>query len=194
MAPGEVAAVVLAAGASRRMGGDNKLLAPIDGVPMVRRVADVAAASAAAEVIVVTGHQAEPVRGALLGVDVRFIHNPRATDGLSASLGAGIGAVARAHTGAVVLLGDMPYVRTEVVDALIERFHGSNGTAICRPTFEGRPGNPVLWPREFFADILQLEGDTGARRLIERFADRVSMIAVADAGIHRDVDAPEDLT
>jgi len=76
---------------------------------------------------------------------------------------------------------------------LIERFHGKDDAAICQPAFDGRPGNPVLWPREFFADILKLEGDTGARGLLERFADRVSRVEVADDGIHFDIDMPDDL-
>ena len=190
---GEVAAVVLAGGASKRMGETNKLLAKIDGGSLVRRVTEAVVASRAAEVIVVTGHEAHHVHNALSGLDIRFVHNPHYPDGHSTSLHAGIGAVAEKYSGAVVLLGDMPRVTVNVVDALIERFHEKHDSVICQPNFGGRPGNPVLWPREFFPDILEISGDTGARHLLKRFADRVSGVEVAESGILLDIDTPGDL-
>ena len=190
---GEIAAVVLAGGASKRMGETNKLLAKIDGGSLVRRVTEAVVASRAAEVIVVTGHEAHLVRNALSGLDIRFIHNPYFPDGHSTSLHAGIGAVAKECSGAVVLLGDMPRVTANIIDALIEHFLEVHGSAICQPNFDSRPGNPVLWPREFFPDILEISGDTGARQLLKRFADRVSGVEVADGGIHLDIDTPSDL-
>ena len=190
---GKVSAVVLAGGASKRMGKANKLLAEVDGAALVRQVAAAGVWSDAAEVIVVTGHEADLVREALSGFDVRFVHNPHFPEGLSTSLRTGIGAVSENLTGAVVLLGDMPRVTAGIVNALIERFHADKDETICQPTFNGRPGNPVLWPREFFPDILDIRGDTGARQLLARYADRVSAVEVKDAGIHFDIDTPEDL-
>ena len=191
--PGEIAAVVLAGGESKRMGETNKLLTEIDGASLVRWVAEAVVASRAAEVIVVTGHEPYLVRNALSGLDIRFIHNPYYPDGHSTSLHAGIGAVAKEYSGAVVLLGDMPRVTVNVVDSLIERFHEEHENVICRPKFDGRPGNPVLWPREFFPDILEISGDTGARHLLKRFADRVSGVEVDESGILLDIDTPGDL-
>ncbi len=190
---GGVSAVVLAGGASKRMGKTNKLLAAVDGTALVRQVAAVAVESGAAEVIVVTGHEADLVRQALSGFDVRFVHNPNYPEGLSTSLRAGIGAVLEDHSGCVVLLGDMPRVSAAIVNALIEQFHAEHDGSICQPVFDGRPGNPVLWPRAFFPEILDIWGDNGARQLIERYADRVTRVEVADAGIHFDIDTPDDL-
>ena len=177
--------VVLAGGASKRMGKINKLLAEVDGTVLVRQVAAAAIESDAAEVIVVTGHEADLVRETLSDFDVRFVHNPHYPEGLSTSLRAGIGAVSEYLTGAVVLLGDMPRVTAATVNALIERFHADYNKTICQPTFDGRPGNPILWPREFFSDILDIWGDTGARRLIERYSERVSKVEVDDADLRR---------
>ena len=188
-----IAAVVLAGGVSKRMGETNKLLTEIDGGSLIRRVTQVVLASQAAEVSVVTGHEAHLIHNALSGLDIRFVHNPHYPDGLSTSLQAGIGAVAVEYAGAVVLLGDMPRVTVNVVDALIERFHEKHDSVICQPNFGGRPGNPVLWPREFFPDILEISGDTGARHLLKRFADRVSGVEVAESGILLDIDTPGDL-
>jgi len=190
---GKVSAVVLAGGASKRMGKTDKLLAEVDGAVLVRQVAAAAVESDAAEVIVVTGHEADLVRESLSGFDVRFVHNPHYPEGLSTSLRAGIGAVSEHLTGAVVLLGDMPRVKAATVNALIERFHAEKDETICQPTFDGRPGNPILWPREFFSDILDIWGDIGARRLIERYSEQISKVEVDDAGIHFDIDKPDDL-
>ena len=192
-ATGKVAAVVLAGGASKRMGRANKLLVEVGGAPMVRRAVATAIESDAAEVIVVTGHEADLVRRALSGLAVRFIHNPSYPEGLSTSLRAGIGAVSKNLAGAVVLLGDMPRLTAGTVNALIERFNADHDKTICQPTFDGRPGNPILWPREFFSDILAIWGDTGARQLLDRYSEQVSRVAVDDPGIHFDIDEPGDL-
>jgi molybdenum cofactor cytidylyltransferase len=188
-----VAAVVLAGGASKRMGETNKLLAEVNGATIVRQAVETAINSEAAEVIVVTGYEGDLVREALSGFDVRFVDNPNYPEGLSTSLKAGIGAVSENHNGAVVLLGDMPMVKSATVNALIERFHSKDDKTICRPTFDGMPGNPILWPRDFFSDILGIQGDIGAKQLIERYSEQVSTVDVNDDGIHFDIDKPEDL-
>ena len=175
------------------MGRTNKLLAEVHGAPLVYRVVETAMRSDAAEVIVVTGHEADLLRQALSGLDVRFVHNPSYPQGLSTSLRAGIGAVSKHRAGAVVLLGDMPRLTTATVNALIERFAADHGKTICQPVYDGRPGNPVLWPREFFSEMLDITGDTGARRLLERHAARLSLVEVDDPGIHFDIDEPGDL-
>ena len=189
----KVSAVVMAGGVSKRMGKINKLLAAVDGTALVRLVVAAAIESDAAEVIVVTGHEADLVREILSGFDVRFVHNPHYPEGLSTSLRAGIGAVSDNHSGAVVLLGDMPLVSAGIVNALIEQFQADKEETICQPSVDGRPGNPVLWPRAFFPEILDIWGDNGARQLLERYADRVSKVEVGDAGIHFDIDTPDDL-
>jgi molybdenum cofactor cytidylyltransferase len=185
--------VVLAAGASRRMGRVNKLLAEIDGVPMIYRAVETALRSNAAEVVVVSGHQADPLRRALSGLEPRFIHNSSYRQGLATSLMSGIGAVSPSIAGAVVLLGDMPRLSADTVNALIARFFADHGKNICRPVFGGRPGNPVLWPRAWFSEILDIRGDIGARRLLERDDAQASSVEVDDPGIHFDIDEPQDL-
>ncbi len=188
-----LAAVILAAGSSTRMGGANKLLADWRGAPMIRRVAVTALASGVEEVVVVTGHQAREVRRALAGLDVIFADNPDHRDGLSTSLITGLRAVGEGREGAMVLLGDMPAVEVETLNALIEAFRRRGGSMICAPLCNGRRGNPVLWPRVFFDSILELSGDRGARDLLDRHAGRVELVACRDTGVLRDIDRPEDL-
>ena len=175
------------------MGRVNKLLAEIDGVPMIYRAVETALRSNAAEVVVVSGHQADPLRRALSGLEPRFIHNSSYRQGLATSLMSGIGAVSPSIAGAVVLLGDMPRLSADTVNALIARFFADHGKNICRPVFGGRPGNPVLWPRAWFSEILDIRGDIGARRLLERDDAQASSVEVDAPGIHFDIDEPQDL-
>ena len=189
----KIACIVLAAGRSTRMGAANKLLVEVGGRPMVRGVAEAALASAARPVLVVTGHQADKVRAAVAGLDVVFVDNPDYATGLSSSLKAAIRAVPRDCDAALVLLGDMPRVTVAHLDTLIAAFAPAKGAAIVAPTHQGRRGNPVLWSAEFFAEMLQLGGDAGARSLMAKHADRVVEIDLGTDAVLVDVDTPEAL-
>jgi molybdenum cofactor cytidylyltransferase len=188
-----IAAIVLAAGRSTRMGAANKLTADVGGKPMARRVVEAASASAASPVLVVTGHQAADVRAALAGLTVAFVDNPDYAVGLSSSLKAGIRAVPPAADGALVLLGDMPQITGVHLDSLIAAFAAEGGAGIIVPTHTGRRGNPVLWPRVCFEEMLQLDGDAGAKRLLTAHASRVREVELATDAIFADVDTPEAL-
>jgi molybdenum cofactor cytidylyltransferase len=188
-----IAGLVLAAGRSTRMGGPNKLLEEINGRPLVRIATEQVLASGARPVIVVTGHQRERVERALAGLAVTFVHNPNFAEGLSTSLKAGIAAVPADADGAIVCLGDMPQVSAKLIDRLIAAFDPGRGALVVIPTIEGKRGNPVLWSRRFFADLMALEGDVGARHLIGGYAEAVAEVPVEDAAALIDVDTPEAL-
>jgi len=188
---GRVAGVVLAAGRASRM-GSNKLVAELDGEPMVRRTVRAVLGSHARPVVVVTGHEAEAVRGALAGLDVQFVHNPDFADGMSTSLRAGVTA-AGAVDAALICLGDMPRLEARHFDAVIDAFRSGDPDEIIVPTCDRKRGNPVLWPRRYFAEIAELGGDVGARALIDRHADHVRLLALDDAAILVDVDTPAAL-
>jgi molybdenum cofactor cytidylyltransferase len=189
----KVAAIVLAAGRSTRMGGPNKLLAELSAKKLVRIVTEQALASKAAEVIVVTGHQAELVEQALSGLDVRFVRNPDFAGGLASSVKAGIAAVSEHADGAVVCLGDMPLVSSGLLDRLIDTFEPDRGNLIVVPVADGRRGNPVLWSRRFFKELMTLDGDIGARHLIAKHAEAVAEVAVEGNGAFLDIDTPQAL-
>jgi molybdenum cofactor cytidylyltransferase len=188
-----IAAIVLAAGRSTRMGGTNKLVAEIGGKPLVRIAADQALASRAQPVIVVTGHQRERIEKALAGLPVRFVHNPDFADGLGTSLKAGIAAVPAEADGVVVCLGDMPQVDAALIDRLIAAFNPEQGALAVMPTFNGRRGNPVLWSRRFFPELMAIEGDVGARHLITQYGEAVVEVPLTGTAAHVDVDTPEAL-
>jgi molybdenum cofactor cytidylyltransferase len=191
--PTRIAAIVLAAGRSTRMGAANKLVADVGGRPMVRHAVEAALASHARAVLVVTGHQADDVRAALAGLDVTFVTNPDFAEGLSTSLKAGVRAVPADATGAVVLLGDMPRINAAHLDTLIAACASPAGAAIVVPVHEGQRGNPVLWPAELFGEMLALEGDAGARSLLAKHPDRVREIDLATDAVLMDVDTPDAL-
>jgi molybdenum cofactor cytidylyltransferase len=188
-----IAALILAAGQSRRMGAENKLLLEIGGKPMVRHVAERVLASAARPVTIVLGHQPDAVKAALDGLDVGFVQNPDYADGLSSSLKTGLSAVPENADGAIVCLGDMPGVSTELVDRLIAGFNPVEGRAILAPTRGGRRGNPVLWARRFFDELMTLSGDTGAKHLIGTYGEFLTEIEAPDDGVLIDLDTPAAL-
>jgi molybdenum cofactor cytidylyltransferase len=187
-----VAALVLAAGSSRRMGATNKLLATVAGTPMVRRVAETALASSASPVIVVTGHQADAVAAALAGLDVTLVHNPGYASGLAGSLKTGLTALPPETDAFVVCLGDMPLIEPAHIDSLIAAFDPTS-RPICVPLHAGRRGNPVLWSRRYIPDMLALTGDQGARPLLETHAEAITEVPVGTDTIFADFDTPETL-
>lgn len=187
-ATSKVYAVVLAAGRSSRMGGPNKLLALFDGRPLVRLTAERALSSRVAGTVVVTGHQEERVRAALSGLSVTMVRNDDFASGLASSLKAGIAALPAEATGALILLGDMPGVAGADLERLVAAFQAAGGTSAVRATHLGKRGNPVLLPRALFASVSMLEGDTGARHLVEGSA--VVDVEIGE-GASIDVDTPD---
>ncbi len=188
-----VGAIILAAGRSTRMGGPNKMTAEIGGKPLVRIAAEQALASRARPVIVVTGHDRERVEAALAGLKVQVVHNPDFAEGLSTSLKAGLAVLPAEVDGTLVCLADMPQVRTPLIDRIIAAFDPERGALIVMPTIDGKRGNPVVWARRFFPELMALEGDVGARNLIGRYPEAIAEVSVADQAAFLDVDTPEAL-
>jgi molybdenum cofactor cytidylyltransferase len=186
-----IAAIVLAAGLSSRM-GVNKLLQDWRGQPLLRWTVESALQSDARPVIVVTGHEAAKVQAALRGLDVQFVHNPDYQAGLSSSLKAGLSAAPPSADGALILLGDMPQVSSALINRMIAAFSPADGRSICIATHQHRRGNPVLWAKSFFPEIEALAGDAGAKSLLGRHEELVCEID-ADPAVLRDIDTPEAL-
>ncbi len=189
----DIAAVILAAGESRRMGGLNKLLIEVESKPIVTRVADAVLASRATLIIVVTGYEAEIIVTALRGRRLSFVHNPDFSTGLSSSLRHGINALPPSVAGAVICLGDMPWLTGRHIDKLISAFASQTIGKICVPVYQGRRGNPVLFDRCYFPEMATVQGDKGARHVIERHAGVVQKVEMDDDALFRDVDVPADL-
>ncbi|MCB9960453.1 MAG: NTP transferase domain-containing protein [Rhodospirillaceae bacterium] len=188
-----VAALVLAAGQSRRMGAANKLLAEVDGRPLAAHAMQAARDSGARPVVVVTGHEADRVADLAAAMGLAAVHNPDHAGGLSTSLRAGLAALPREVDAVLVCLGDMPGVTAAHLKRLIAAYAPEEGRAIVVPTVVGKRGNPVLWDRRFFPEMAGLAGDVGARHLIGQYEDLVVEVAFTDAAPTVDIDTPDEL-
>ena len=184
-----VSAVVLAAGRSTRM-GEQKLLLPVAGRPMIEAAVTAAVASQAAETIVVVGAEADAVGRALSGHLVRIVANPCYKHGMSTSLRAGLAAARPDAEAVVFVLGDQPFVTADSIDRLIGMF-AERGGGIVRSLVDGKPGHPVVMGAEYFSEILALEGDVGAREVLARHPDHVVQVAKRGCCRARDFDHEE---
>ncbi|MFQ5811457.1 MAG: selenium cofactor biosynthesis protein YqeC [Armatimonadota bacterium] len=187
---GRIAAVILAAGGSTRFGSD-KLLALWGEGTIIEHVTDTVLASGADEVIVVQGHDADKTRAILGDRPVRTVINEQWAQGLSTSVRAGLNAVNASAHAALFVLADKPAVTTEDIAAVMTGYRTTLAPIVV-PTYDGQPGNPVLFDRALFGELASIEGDEGGRQLRAAYADRVHHVAVASPGILLDIDTPAD--
>ncbi len=193
-----IAALILAAGQANRYraaGGEEptKLVANYHGQPLIRHVAQAALASHARPVVVVTGHEAQSVKVSLNGLEVTFVHNNSYESGMASSLQAGLASLPEGVTGVLVLLGDMPLVTPALMDLLCEKFGQTEGIEAVVPLVNGQRGNPVLLSRSLFPQLTALEGDQGARKILDGLGDALLGVAMDDCASLLDVDTPQAL-
>lgn len=188
-----IAAIVLAAGESRRMGPTNKLTVAVEGIPMVARVVEALEKSRAERIVVVTGHEAVRIREALESHDVELVHNEDYAEGIASSIRTGVDALGEDVDGALIALADMPWVSAEVLDRLIDAFTSDGDLSIFIPVFGRKQGNPVLWSAEHFPELLALSGDVGGKVIWRRRSEAICYVDVGSAAINIDVDTPDAL-
>ena len=185
-----IAAIVLAAGRSSRMGA-NKMLLPLDGHPLVWHMVQTACASSADVVLVVLGNEADTVAAALPEGQYQRVDNPHFADGLSTSLQAGLDALPAEIDGALILLADTPRTSLATLETILAAARESP-ERIVATNQGGKPTPPVYWPRALFADLHTIHGDEGGRSLLARSPDAVRLVELADPNEALDIDAPED--
>lgn len=186
-------ALILAGGAGRRFGANElggKLLAPLAGAPVIRRVTKSVAAAGFAEVLVVTGAEDARIRAALDGMGCRIVHAADWGEGMAATLRHGLAALPPDTRGVCVFLGDMPLVPVALCPEIIAAAEHAGYAA--RPRCEGLPGHPVAFTRAAFADLAQLKGDQGAAAVLKARTD-VAYVATAERGALIDIDSSADL-
>ena len=185
-----IAAIILAAGASSRF-GDHKLLATVNGKPLVRLSVEAVLSSQADTVLVVLGRDAAAVRQSLAELPVSFVVNPHYENGMGTSLVAGVSALPADIEAVLIALGDQPLPRPAIVDRLLAAYH-STGAPIVVPVYRDGRGNPVLFAASVFPELLAVRGDEGARAVVARDPSRLSSVHFPFAA-PPDVDTPEDL-
>ena len=183
-----IAGLVLAAGASRRYGAP-KLAEAIAGEPLVRRVVR-SVSSAGLPAVVVTGPEAESVRKALEGLEVAFVDNPDAAEGMASSIRSGVTALGAAVEAVVILPGDQPSTPADLIRELCRVYRDTGAPAVA-PVYRGVQGPPVLFSRALFSELTALRGDRGARVVLEAHADSAAFVAI-DEPMPPDLDTPED--
>lgn len=189
-----VAAIVLAAGRSSRMGEQHKLLAQIGGTSLVLRVVDAVLTSNFVSTSVVVGHRAQDLENALRGKDVAIVSSPHYERGLAESLKAGLSSLPIDIDGVMILLADMPFVTGEHISALVEEFNRARGIKVVVPVWQGRRGNPVIWPARYIPKMMTLRGDEGARSTLQACAESdVVRVTMPSDAVVIDVDTPAQL-
>ncbi len=190
----KIAAIVLAAGRSSRFEGGNKLLAEFEGQPLIHHAMKAVAASKIDEIILVTAGFGGKIFAAAGQGRWRTVVNPDAEDGISSSIQYGLSHLDSDVDGALFLLADMPHVSTAIIDRLVEGFVTRQGNAIVFPqTANGQQGNPVLWPKPLFPELMMLTGDVGGKAVLARFADLHCPVLIDGDAALFDIDTKSDL-
>ena len=188
-----LAAVLLAGGASRRFGADNKLLADVDGSPIVARVAREILAGGVDELVVVTGAEHEAYVTALAGLPARLVKNADWDAGIGGSIATGVRALADTSQGVFIVPGDLPNLTRGVFQRLGAAFVEAGGGSVIVPvTADGGQRNPVLWPRRLFPTLAALSGPKGGKSLLDTLGDARVDVAFGDESLFVDIDTPED--
>jgi molybdenum cofactor cytidylyltransferase len=187
-----IAALLLAAGASRRFGGGlQKLVQELSGRPVVRWSAEALMGAPVDDVIVVVGSNDGPVRDALKGLSLRFARNAAAEDGMASSVAVGLSALTEGTQAVLIVLGDEPLAGRAPLERVVQRYK-EGGAAVVAPTFRGVRGHPVLFDRSVFPELLALRGDRGARAVADREPARLAVVEL-DLPKPIDVDTAADL-
>ena len=188
-----IVGVILGAGKSSRMGSENKLLADINGKPMILRVVEAANGSKIDKTFLVTGHQRELIQTATKAENIQFVHNPNFSEGLSSSIKSVKHQLNSDVDGVIVCLGDMPGITSAHINTLINTFEDNSNRHIFIPILNGKRGNPVLWSNKYFSLLCSLTGDMGARAIFESHSNDILEVEINDDAIHTDLDTPTAL-
>lgn len=187
-----VAAILLAAGTSSRMGRGNKLLLKIADKTVLQWSVENVLASKVTQVFVVAGKGFEEVQSYLSQFEVTVVHNSNYQSGISASLKAGLKMLAPSTDGALILLADQPNLQPQTLNCFLELFSDGDKKIIAGQ-YDPITGNPVLFHRKCFNDLLQLQGDVGARSLLKRFPGEIATVEIPPEQ-SLDIDTPEDFS
>jgi len=185
-----VAAIVLAAGQSRRMGARNKLHLPVDGVPLLRGTVQTLQASELGEIIVVLGYESQSTHSLLDGLLVRSVYNETYLSGQMTSVHCGLSALKKESSGVLIALGDQPALTVIEINFLIDAYHNRKNAEVVIPTFRGTRGNPIVMSPRCRSDIISGKRNLGCRKFIENNPDLVEMVEMPGSSVIIDLDTP----
>lgn len=189
-----VDAIVLAAGESKRMGEENKLLLPYKGEPVLRRVVTTILESDVSKVYVVVGHEQNRIRAVLEDLAVEFVENPDYEEGMGTSIRAGVDHASDQVAGYMICLSDLPLITAKEYSFLISAFQEQrkqNPQAITVPMHGGQRGNPVILSSAYRTAMLSHQGVMGCRGIVKQNPDHVQFTEMATDHVLYDIDTPE---
>ncbi len=190
----ELAAVVLAAGSSKRFGKANKLHAKVEDESVVERVLNLVAQFPFQRIVVVSSPGDEELEKVAVSYPVDLVCNEKSEQGIGTSVATAVEALEESDvSGVVFFLGDLPFMKAESVAKIANAFVESKGTHIVRANFSGQPGHPLVVPRDMFSELKMLDGDQGAGLLVRKYPARLLIVETDDPGTIRDIDTPKDL-
>ena len=190
-----ISAVILAAGESKRMGKQNKLLLPVAGEALLVKLIKSVCDSEVGQVIVVIGHEAEKIRRELNNFPLSFVYNPNFSEGMTTSIKSGVKEVSPDCDGYMICLADMPFINTSEINKLIHAYAQNRikeKRLIVIPVYQRHRGNPVLFSTEFREDILEHKMEYGCKGVIMNNFESVKEIEMDDDSMLLDVDTLED--
>ena len=192
--PPKIGIIILAAGLSRRMKDDNKLLKNLAGQPLICQTVTPFIKACKQDIFIVTGYQASALKTALSDYDLQFIHNPEFETGMASAIKIAVMQLRHSYEHLMIALGDMPFIATEDIQNICDTHLARKEAAshITRARFAGMAGHPVIWGADYFDELCALEGDKGARHLFEIYEAHLGYHEMSSAACVTDYDQHED--
>ncbi|CUV09160.1 Molybdopterin biosynthesis protein MoeA / CTP:molybdopterin cytidylyltransferase [hydrothermal vent metagenome] len=188
----KVSAIILAAGQSSRMENGNKLLLPINEIPMISHVCNTVLTAGLDPVVVVTGFESDLVTQAIPTAINDIIYNSHWQSGMASSIYEGLSALPQNVDGNMIVLGDMPMISKDTLTLLIDEFIMLNGQHIIYPIYEERQANPVIFPKKYFQEILSSTGDRGCKKVLKQYPDDVVGVSIGSPEVVFDCDSEDN--
>lgn len=187
-----VSVTILAAGSSSRMGAENKLLLPVNGMPMIRQVVNTVLKTKLSPVHLVTGFDRKNILEAVSNLSINEVYNPNWSQGMASSIYSAVSSLSENVDGNMIVLGDMPNIRATTLNQLCDEFVNFEGDRIIYPLYNGRQANPVIFPRKYFKKILSSTGDRGCKKVLNQYPEDAVGIPITSDEVILDCDTKDD--
>lgn len=192
MAKSRIAAIVLAAGSSQRMGEQNKLHLLINGVPLLLHSLRIFLSAEIDDIVVVLGHEQEKTQGLINGLPLRSVYNPDHLSGQMSSVHCGLAALESKYDGIIIALGDQPALTVADINNLIDAYQNREDAEVIVPTYQGERGNPIIISAQTRTDILAGKRNLGCRKFIENNPELVKKVEMLNPAVVTDLDTPQE--
>ena len=187
-----ISAILLAAGQSKRMNGENKLAKEIQGIPLIKLSVKNILASSVNELIIVLGYQKEIIEKLIdKNEKIKFVFNKDFESGMASSIKVGLNHLSKNTEAFFICLGDMPMINPDIYNQLIKSRNQKN---IIVPTYNGQQGNPVLFDKSMKEKVMDITGDVGAKKILELNKNKILNLEINDPNITKGFNTQDDFS